>query len=160
MNPSASARLRTTSRTAPNHEAPATGSRQAGTDGTLHRPPKPSAAVEGLSDAMQPKQANPRLSLAPDAGHVHLRWTWSTREDVVRACTSPAGVPASRRRACSSGRETCLSDREGAVDPSRACEVENEILKRAAAYFAWENVLPKWFSRWSKNSPTTDSTSR
>ncbi|GAA1279398.1 hypothetical protein GCM10009609_48590 [Pseudonocardia aurantiaca] len=41
----------------------------------------------------------------------------------------------------------------------RRLEVENEILKRAA-YFARKNVLPKQFSRWSVNSPTTDSTSR
>ena len=28
-----------------------------------------------------------------------------------------------------------------------------EILKRAAAYFARENVLPNWSTRWSVNSP-------
>ena len=32
-----------------------------------------------------------------------------------------------------------------------------QILKRAAAYFARENVLPKESSRWSVNSPTTAS---
>ena len=42
----------------------------------------------------------------------------------------------------------------------RRLEIENEILKRAAAYFARENVLPKQSSSWSVNSPTTDSMSR
>jgi transposase-like protein len=36
---------------------------------------------------------------------------------------------------------------------NRQLELENEILKRAAAYFARENVLPKQGSRWSVNSP-------
>jgi hypothetical protein len=43
----------------------------------------------------------------------HLRWTRSAREDVVRARTSPAGVPASRRRAGSSGRAAGRRDRQG-----------------------------------------------
>jgi hypothetical protein len=38
--------------------------------------------------------------------------------------------------------------------------MENEILKRAATYFARENVLPHQSTRWSANSPTTISTSR
>jgi len=42
----------------------------------------------------------------------------------------------------------------------RQLEVENEILKRAAAYFARENVLPNWSTRWSVNSPMTISMSR
>ena len=42
----------------------------------------------------------------------------------------------------------------------RRLELEVEILKRAAAYFARENVLPNCSSRWSVNSPTTTSTSR
>ena len=33
-------------------------------------------------------------------------------------------------------------------------EMENEILKRAAAYFARENVLPNRSTGWSVNSPT------
>ena len=43
---------------------------------------------------------------------------------------------------------------------TRVLEMENEILKRASAYFARENVLPKEGSGWSRNSPPTDSTSR
>ena len=43
---------------------------------------------------------------------------------------------------------------------NRQLELENDILKRAAAYFARENVLPKYLSRWSANSPTTVSPSR
>lgn len=31
---------------------------------------------------------------------------------------------------------------------NRRLELENEILRQAAAYFARENVLPKWCSRW------------
>jgi transposase-like protein len=38
----------------------------------------------------------------------------------------------------------------------RRLEVENEILKRAAAYFARENVLPKWlFRKWSAAEDVT-----
>jgi transposase-like protein len=43
---------------------------------------------------------------------------------------------------------------------TKRLEVELEIVKRAAASFAKENVLPKSCSRWSVNSPTTTSTSR
>ncbi|WP_096304642.1 hypothetical protein [Jatrophihabitans sp. GAS493] len=43
---------------------------------------------------------------------------------------------------------------------SRALEMETEILKRAGAYFARENVLPKWGSGWSVSSLPTGSTSR
>jgi hypothetical protein len=42
----------------------------------------------------------------------------------------------------------------------RRLELENEILKRAAVYFARENILPKQSSRWSTNSAPTESTSR
>ena len=37
----------------------------------------------------------------------------------------------------------------------RWLEMENEILKRAAAYFARENILPNERIGWSMNSPTT-----
>lgn len=42
----------------------------------------------------------------------------------------------------------------------RRLEMENEILKRASAYFARENVLPKLACGWSESSPRTVSTSR
>ena len=42
----------------------------------------------------------------------------------------------------------------------RVKEMEIEILKRASAYFARENVVPKLGSGWSESSPTTASTSR
>jgi len=42
----------------------------------------------------------------------------------------------------------------------RVKEMEIEILKRASAYFARENVLPKECSGWSVSSPPTGSTSR
>jgi transposase len=35
----------------------------------------------------------------------------------------------------------------------RRLELEVEVLKRAAAYFARENVLLNWSTRWSVNSP-------
>ena len=42
----------------------------------------------------------------------------------------------------------------------RRLEMENEILKRASAYFARENVLPNWGSGWSRSSPLTVCLSR
>ena len=43
---------------------------------------------------------------------------------------------------------------------NRLLEMEIEILKRASAYFARENVLPKSGSGWSRSSPLTGSPSR
>jgi transposase-like protein len=43
---------------------------------------------------------------------------------------------------------------------NRVLEMEVEILKRASAYFARENILPKSFSRWSASWPPTVSPSR
>ena len=42
----------------------------------------------------------------------------------------------------------------------RVLEMENEILKRASAYFARDKVLPKLGSGWSRSSPLTALTSR
>lgn len=42
----------------------------------------------------------------------------------------------------------------------RALEMEVEILKRASAYFARENVLPQLCSRWSRSLPRTVCPSR
>ena len=36
---------------------------------------------------------------------------------------------------------------------NRQLELESEILRKAAAYFARDNVLPK-ITRWSRSSPT------
>jgi transposase-like protein len=43
---------------------------------------------------------------------------------------------------------------------NRVLEMEIAILKRASAYFARENVLPKLGSGWSRSSPRTGSLSR
>ncbi|MCB2412196.1 transposase [Demequina sp. TTPB684] len=43
---------------------------------------------------------------------------------------------------------------------NRVLETEIEILKRASAYFARENVLPKWRSGSSASSPLTALPSR
>src|SRR5690606_23803159 len=43
---------------------------------------------------------------------------------------------------------------------NKQLEMENDILNRASAYFARENVLPKYFTRSAVNSPTTPSRSR
>ena len=40
---------------------------------------------------------------------------------------------------------------------NRVQAMEIEILKRASAYFARENVIPKWGSGWSTSSPPTAS---
>jgi transposase len=42
----------------------------------------------------------------------------------------------------------------------RVAQMEVEILKRASAYFARENILPKSGSGWSLSSPPTASPSR
>ena len=42
----------------------------------------------------------------------------------------------------------------------RVLEMEVEILRRASAYFARENILPKSSTRWSESSPATGSLSR
>ena len=43
---------------------------------------------------------------------------------------------------------------------ARVLEMENEVLKRASAYFARENVLPSDVSGWFVSLPPTGSTSR
>ena len=63
------------------------------------------------------------------------------------------------------GRNEGLSSKEGEElaqlrRDNRRLEMEIEILKRASAYFARENVLPKSGSGWSRSSPRTVSTSR
>jgi transposase-like protein len=62
-----------------------------------------------------------------------------TREDVLVPAAHP---PEFRRRAVELAREQTKPVAE-LRRKNRQLEMENEILKRAAAYFARENVLPK-----------------
>ena len=67
------------------------------------------------------------------------------------------------------GLSASAGDRSGGTDESaelrelrrrnKLLEQENEILRRATAYFA-RDVLPQWCTRWSVNSPPRRSPSR
>src|SRR3954466_4937606 len=75
-------------------------------------------------------------------------------DSCLRGWMKQADIDVGRREGLSS------SERDELVELRRELRVtkmENEILKRAAAYFARENVLPKWGT---PSSPSSARTSR
>jgi transposase len=75
-------------------------------------------------------------------------------EQPVAKVASNLGISESCLRRCMAVDDVDSGRREGLTSAERAelvalrrrtrvLEMENEILKRASAYFAWENVLPK-----------------
>ena len=93
-------------------------------------------------------QGNPVARTARDLGISEscLR-NWMNR-DAIDSGTKP-GLTTDERKELVEARRRI-----------RVLEMENEILKRASAYFARENVLPKWGSGWSRSSPLTVCLSR
>jgi transposase-like protein len=61
-------------------------------------------------------------------------------ESCLRNWLAQADVDEGRRDGLSSSERAELIELRREI---RVTKMENEILKRAAAYFAWENVLPK-----------------
>ncbi len=59
-------------------------------------------------------------------------------------------IDSGRKPGLTTGEHKDLAEARRGI---RVLEMENEILKRASAYFARENVLPKWGSAWSRSSP-------
>lgn len=82
-------------------------------------------------------------SLGPDCADPRL-CNWIAR-DAVDSGRSPGVTGDEHRELVEARRRIRVLE----------MEMENEILKRASAYFARENVLPKSGFGWSRSSPRT-----
>ena len=93
------------------------------------------------------------------------------REKPIRQIASDLGIAKSGLRRwmaqadIDEGKQVGLTTDERAElvqlrRDKRVLEMEVEILKKASAYFARENVLPKLSTRWSASSLLTGSPSR
>jgi transposase-like protein len=80
------------------------------------------------------------LATQPGAKVAEVARDLGIAESGLRRWMAQADVDAGRREGLSSQEKSELAELRRR---NRVLEMENEILKRAAAYFAKENVLPK-----------------
>jgi transposase len=80
------------------------------------------------------------LASQPDARIAEVARDLGIAESGLRRWIAQADVDAGRREGLTSAEKAELAELRRR---NRVLEMENEILKRAAAYFARENVLPK-----------------
>jgi transposase-like protein len=80
------------------------------------------------------------LATQPDASIAEVARDLGIAESGLRRWIAQSDVDAGRREGLTSAEKAELAELRRR---NRVLEMENEILKRAAAYFARENVLPK-----------------
>jgi transposase len=95
----------------------------------MPRPHPPEFRARAIELARE--RAKPVAALAHDLG---------ISESCLRAWMAKADVDEGRHDGVTSAERTELAELRRKL---RVAEMENEILRRAAAYFARENVLPK-----------------